>query len=364
MKIIYRYIIKEFLKPFFFSAAAFGFLVLLSEFFRELNFYLENKTSFLVVAYYLLLNLPWWIIQVLPVAVLLAVLFSLGQLAKSNEITAIKAAGINLWRVIILLFIMGLLIGGAELFLREKVIPATIAKAEVVRREYIRKEKGQVQSEFTNLLVALPNNGRMTVGYLNSVENVMRQIVIDYYDTEANPIQQIVAQEGYGKGTTWTLKNGVERYFTTNNGTSMLTKEISFAQKDFSVPFQAKDFIVAKLRPEQMSSKEFVNYIHQLETLGIPTTKEQIQFHLRWSSVFNHLIVMLIGIPFALGLGSRLGKFISFTFALLFAFVYWGILAIAQSLGESSVISPLLAAWMGNIIFGTLGIFLARGIKK
>ena len=79
MKIIYRYIIREFFKPLFFSSAVFGGLVMISEFFRELSFYMENKTPFLVVFEYLLLNLPWWIIQVLPVSVLLAVLFSLAM---------------------------------------------------------------------------------------------------------------------------------------------------------------------------------------------------------------------------------------------------------------------------------------------
>jgi lipopolysaccharide export LptBFGC system permease protein LptF len=73
---------------------------------------------------------------------------------------------------------------------------------------------------------------------------------------------------------------------------------------------------------------------------------------------------MLIGIPFALGLGSRHGKIISFTFALIFSFLYWGLQAMGQSFGENRVISPFAAAWLGNFVFGTAGIYLAGKIKK
>ena len=85
---------------------------------------------------------------------------------------------------------------------------------------------------------------------------------------------------------------------------------------------------------------------------------------MRWASAFSYLIVMLIGIPFALGLGSRSGKIISFTFAIVFAFIYWGVEAIGQSLGENRIVSPFIAAWLGNIVFGTAGLVFVFRIRK
>ena len=102
---IYTYISKQFLKPLVFISFAFGFIVMISEFFREMSMYMELKTPFFTVMEYLLLNLPWWIIQVFAVSVLLALLFSLGELAKRNEIIALKASGVNLWRIISLFII-------------------------------------------------------------------------------------------------------------------------------------------------------------------------------------------------------------------------------------------------------------------
>jgi lipopolysaccharide export system permease protein len=359
MKIIYRYIIREFFKPLFFSSAVFGGLVMISEFFRELSFYMENKTPFLVVFEYLLLNLPWWIIQVLPVSVLLAVLFSLGQLARRNEITALKSAGINLWRVVFIFLLCAMLVSVFEITLKEKVIPFTVKEAERIMHEKIKKENYAVESEFNDMVISLPDNSRMTIGNLNAKQSSMKQVVIDRFDSGFNLNSQLVAKSARFDGANWVLDSGVERSFMKSP-----MQETVFLSKTIKLPFTPKDFILKKLRPEQMTTREFQEYIRQLDTLGIPSEKERIQLYFRWSSAFSHIIVMFIGIPFALGFAGKHGKFISFTFALIFAFVYWGILAVAQSLGENRVISPLLSAWIGNIVFGAAGVLMLAKLKK
>lgn len=359
MKLIYRYIIREFFKPLLFTSTVFGGLVLISEFFRELNFYLENKIPFSAIFAYLLYNLPWWIIQVLPVSVLLAVLFSLGQLAKQGEITAMKAAGINPWKLIWILSLCGLLIGISEVYLREKVIPLTVKKADFIRKEMIHKEPASAHTEFNNLVIALPDNGRMTILYLNAATNYMRQIVADYYDSNFKLIRQIAAQDAVWKKNIWTLNKCVERFFVNGNN-----KEQFFETKSIQLSFKPQDFVINRVRPEQMSAKEYLEYIKKLQNVGIPAEKDLFQFHLRWASVFSHMIVMLIGIPFALGLGSKHGKILSFTFALIFAFIYWGVQAVGQSLGENGIISPMLAAWSANILFGAVGLFFVGSIRK
>jgi len=322
---------------------------------------MEKKASYLAVFQYLLLNIPWWIIQVLPVAVLLAVLFSLGQLAKQNEITALKAAGINPWRIMGMLLLCGLVIGAGELVLREKVIPFTIRQAEIIRKEKIEKVPRTIETDFYNIVVSVPPHGRMTIGWLSTKDNTIHKTVIDYYDNDFNLKEQVVADSGQWQNNGWVLTGGVRRTFIPGSW-----QDSRFDSMPVHLPFKPQDFvfIVSKLRPEQMSAGEFKQYIKRLQTVGIPVEKERIQYNLRWSSVFSHLIVMLIGIPFAVGLGSKHGKVISFTFALIFAFVYWGFQAIGQSLGENRVISPWLAAWLGNIVFGAIGLGLVSKIKR
>lgn len=359
MNILTRYIIREFLKPLLFSTTAFGGLVLISEFFRELNYYLEKKASFIAVIGYLLLNLPWWCIQVLPVSVLLAVLFSLGAMGRSGEITAMKAAGINIWRLVVLFMLCALGIGLLELTLREQVIPVTVKYAEKIRQEKINKEKITPQAEFTNLIIAVPPSSRITVGRIQASTGMMQQVVLDTYDDDFSLRSQMVAESGRWQDGSWVFHNGVERTFADRQ-----LKETSFTDKAVPLPFKPGDFIIERRRPEQMSSRAFAAYIRQLETLGIPAEKEKIQFQVRFSSVVSHVVVMLIGIPFALGMGAKHGKILSFTFALIFSFIFWGFQAIGQSLGEIRVIPPWFAAWIGNIVFGAIGVYLTSKIRK
>jgi lipopolysaccharide export LptBFGC system permease protein LptF len=199
----------------------------------------------------------------------------------------------------------------------------------------------------------------MTVGYLNTRTNTIRNIVIDYYDAYFHLTDQIVAVSGVWEPAGWLLTNGVHRTFVGGDW-----KEDYFADWRLSLSLKPGDLVIKRLRPEQMTGREFRTYIRQFETLGIPADKEHIQYYLRFSSAFSHIIVMLIGIPFALGLAGKHGKILSFTFALLFAFVYWGVQAVGQSLGENRIISPFFAAWVGNILFGFAGVYLVSKIQK
>ena len=361
MRIIYWYITKKFLKPLFFATFAFGFIVMISEFFREMSFYMEQKTPFSLIVEYLFLSLPWWIIDVFAVSVLLALLFSLGELAKRNEITAIKAAGVNTWRLIALFMFLGLCIGIIDFSAREFIIPHTVVKAEYTKNIKIKKkEPSNTINEYYNLIVALPDNSRMSVGYLNVKDGYMRNIIVDKYDDNFYLKNNIVVGEAYYRHGGWLLKNGVERNF--NHGKDW--NERYFESKIFGLTVKPGDFIVQNTRYEQMTLKEFKEYIQKRQMLGEKTLKEQIKYDMRFANVFCHIIVMMIGIPFALGLGNKFGKIISFTFALIFSFIYWSVRAVCLSLGDNQILDVWLAAWLPNIIFGVIGIYLMSRIKK
>lgn len=358
---IYTYISKQFLKPLVFIAFAFGFVVMISEFFREMSMYMELKTPFFTIMEYLLLSLPWWMIDVFAVSVLLALLFSLGELAKRNEIIALKASGVNLWRIISLFMILGFCIGIFDFSMREFVIPHTVVEAEYVKKVKIKKNDVEnIPKEHKNIIITLPGNARMSVGYLNIENGYMRDIIIDEYDKKYHLTKNIVVGEGFYKNGGWLLKNGVTRKFDDDKNWD----EQYFESKIFSFSVKPEDFVVKNTRYEQMNLKTFKKYIQKKQMLGKNTLKEEIKYHSRFANVFCHIIVMMIGIPFALGLGNKFGKIISFTFALIFSFIYWTIQAVCMSLGENQVVDVWLAAWLPNILFGMVGIYLMAQIKK
>lgn len=357
--LLYRYVSREFIKPLIFSTASFGGLVMISEFFRELNYYLEKKVQFLDVFAYLACNLPWWCIQVLPVSVLLAVLFSLGDLARHNEITAIKASGVNLWKIMKIFMLGGIIIGAADFGLREYLIPKTVRAAEVIRDTRIHREDTNENYQYYNHVVTLPENGRMTIGYLNLKTKTMTAIVIDFFDDNDALVRQVIAASADWVDGDWSFRQGVERIF--KDGES---KDHAFVLKQNVTQVPPQAFVIKRLRPELMNTPDFIRYIKTFELIGSPAQNEKIKLHQRFAAIFSHMIVMCIGIPFALGLGSRHGKLISFTFALIFAFIYWGLQAVGQSLGENNLISPPAAAWLSNVVFTGIGAWMIAGVKK
>lgn len=358
---IYTYISKQFLKPLVFISFAFGFVVMISEFFREMRTYMELKTPFFTIIEYLLLNLPWWMIDVFAVSVLLALLFSLGELAKRNEIIALKASGVNLWRIISLFMILGLFIGIFDFSMREFVIPYTIVKAEYVKKIKIKNNKDDdVPKEHRNIIITLPGNARMFVGYVNIEKEYMRDVIVDEYDNKYHLKKNIIVGEGFYKNGGWLLKNGITRTFDDNKQWN----EEYFESKIFSFSVKPKDFVVKNVRYEQMNLKKFKRYIQKKQMLGKNTLKDEIKYYSRFANIFCHIIVMMIGIPFALGLGNKFGKIISFTFALIFSFIYWTIRDVCLNLGENQIVDIWLSAWLPNILFGIAGVYLMSKIKK
>jgi lipopolysaccharide export system permease protein len=298
-------------------------------------------------------------IQVLPVATLLSVLFSLGELSKRNEITSIKAAGVNLWKIIFLFLFAGLAIGAADLAAREFVIPKTTRLNERIKKEKIQKETISYKTEFSNLIVSLKNNSRVTVGFLDTKAQIMKNVVIEKYDENFYLEYLVLASDGKWNGQIWELENGALRKFKDG-----FWDEMYFKTYDSSIELKPEDLAFRKMKSETMSSKEFKRYIRQIRIFGQTALSERINLNLRYSSVFCHLIVMMIGIPFALGFGNKLGKILSFTLALTASFTYWGFQAITQSLGENAIRSPLMAAWLPNFVFIAIGIFMLAKVKK
>jgi lipopolysaccharide export system permease protein len=251
------------------------------------------------------------------------------------------------------------MIGAADLAAREFIIPKTTRLNEIIKKKKIEKEQISYKTEFSNLLVSLKNNSRITIGFLDTKAQIMKDVVIEKYDDNFYLEHLVLASDGRWNGQDWELENGVIRKFKDG-----FWDEMYFKTYDSNIDLKPNDIAFRKMKSETMSSKEFKKYIKQIRIFGQTALNERINLNIRYASVFCHLIVMMIGIPFALGFGNKLGKILSFTLALITSFTYWGFQAITQSLGENSILSPLMAAWLPNFVFITIGVFMLTKVKK
>jgi lipopolysaccharide export system permease protein len=359
IKILYKYIVKNFIKIFIFTTAAFSVVVTISQLLGKINFYMENKSTFGITIVHMLTNAPEWLVQALPIANLLALLFSLGNLAKRSEITAMKAAGVNIWRVISLFLTIGFIIGIADFVCREFIVTKTTVYNRKIDIEKIKKEKVSIQRDFYNQIIVLKNNVRLTVGHLDIKINKMENVVFERYNKDFELKRLVLAEKGDWENGSWVLKNGVMRC-----SESDFLDEIYFKTYNSNINVTPEDITFKDPPYNSMNMADFKKYINQLKIFGQSTIKARIALNTRFASVFSHVIVIMIGIPFALGFGRRINIIFNFLAALSATFMYWVTQAVTTSFGKNLILSPFIAAWLPNFIFFGIGVYLLVKVKK
>ncbi|OEG71720.1 hypothetical protein ATZ36_13120, partial [Candidatus Endomicrobiellum trichonymphae] len=289
----------------------------------------------------------------------LALLFCLGDLSKNNEITTIKAAGINILRIITLFLIMGFVIGTCGFAVKEFIVPKTSLYNKTIEKEKIQKEEANIKTEFSDLIIPVLNNTRVTIDSLNTEENVMKNITIEKYSEKFKIEQLVLAEIGVWENDSWLLKNGVIRNFNAD-----FWNETRFEEYNSNIHIKPEDMATQDISYNSMNMHALKEYINQRRALGQTTVRERIILNMRFAEVFTYIVVMMIGVPFAIGFENRLNKILSFTLAMAVTFIYWGTQAITKSLGENFILSPFIAAWLPNLIFSAIGVYLLIKVKK
>ncbi|MFH1380074.1 MAG: LptF/LptG family permease [bacterium] len=360
MKIIKRYFIVQFLKPFLFGLGSFIIIMTVSQLFEYLDTFTGMKARPLDIFQFLSFQIPHWTVQVLPVAILLGILFSLNKLGQNGELIAIKASGIPLKKVLYPLLVLGTVLSVLIILLNETIIPTFNKHANNIYQVNIRRLPKHDITRWEKIVLSGKGNIRITAEQLNLQRGYLKRVVVDEFQ-EINLVKQIDAVEAYWTGTIWEFTDGAERYFSADQ--KSITREIVFKKKKIDIYNTPNDLAPQRIKPAEMNCRELLRYIAHLKKIGIPNTSEKVQLHLKIAFPFANLIVILIGIPFALYSQKGSGKLMSFGFALIVAFAYWGVISVGQSLGNGRILPPIIAAWFANIIFGILGIIAFRKIK-
>lgn len=354
MKIINKYLLKEFLKAFSGAFSVFMLLFLVVDCFEKLRMFLKYKPAAADIIVFFAARLPWMAGQVLPMAVLLGTLFSLIALAKNHEITALRCCGVSLKRASIPFLIAGFAISILSLFLQEFIAPPCFSLAMEIKEVRI---KGKDPSKFLR---------ELEDAWLRS-EN--RFIHVDEIDPASNRLQgldvgelegarlkkRITAQEARWEKGRWILINAEIREFS-QEGKMLLRKVTEF---EYPLAENPNWLISAARKPDELSWKELGERVERRKSQGLRSIDMEVARWAKTSIPFASLIMALLGFPFAVKVGKRGGNIaVGGALTMALGFVYWIAMAVGASLGKTGVLPPALAAWSGNIAFTALGMFL------
>jgi len=344
-----KYITASFLRNFAFSTFAFTLIYVIVDVFEEIDNYIDHDTSVGTVARYYFYSLPFILTYIVPTALLLATVFSLGVLARRNELTALVASGVSMVRLAMPLILIALAISAFSAWFND----APVAHANRIRLDIKHYEiegqprpMGQIRKDFQYL-------GDEGYVYLASTYNplthTLYNIVVQKFG-ENTLERRIDARRAVWKDSVWVFQDGYRRVFTGKTDSVRAFK----SYVDTLITETPADFDEKPLDEDEMTANELRDYIHKVRRSGGNVERIMVNLYFKFSFPFSGLMFVLIGIAFAAG-RRKPSMATGFGMTLAVSFLYYVVLRVGQTLGHNGVLPPLLAAQAGNIIFLVIG---------
>ncbi len=358
MKILDRYLTVEFSRNLLFIVLCFIALFLIIDFFEKTRMFLSNHATFQQMAAHFLYRIPMILSQTLPAAVLLASLIVCGNLSRHNEITAMKANGISLYRLTLPVLSIAAAVCVLVFLLSEWVTPYTNERAEHIRLIEVQKQKSMGSFKQDQIWYR-GQRGIYNFRLFDAQSSTLRGITIYHLDREMNLQMRLDAERGEWKEGRWIFHNILITRFERGEFPTMT----NIASQTADIPETPDDFKVVQKDVETMGYAELRRYIQKLQAEGYDATRYIVDLHGKIAFSLVSLILAVIGISFSLH-SERSGSIAQGIGAgLAIGFSYWLVFAFGMSLGRSGTLPPVAAAWFGNILFGCVSSVLLWRIK-
>ncbi len=297
---------------------------------------------------YALWNTPVVICLIFPPLLLISAGWALVQLAKNNELIAIKASGISVYRIIIPLFIGGAVIGLGVAGLREWIIPIVAPRINEVSNP---SSKGTV-NDFGGMI---PTED--VAYHIDSYKVSKREMTNPVFCVFAEA-KTIEAARGVWKKDKWVLYDVVIKKRTGEEAKPEREEHL-----EYELPFKLRpeDLTARKADPGLMSTRELVGMIGRYPT----NHSLRVALHSRFTYPLTGVILLLIGLPFVVGFERiNRSRILGLGMCFVVCAAYYAVTFLCSSLGNSNHLpADWMAAWIPIILFAAVGIFFFDMIK-
>lgn len=354
MRILSRYILKEFLANLFLGLLIFTFVLLLDHLFELADLLLNKGVGIYLTLKLLFLLLPSSLTLTLPMSTLLSALLTFGRLSENNEITAVRASGLPAWSYVKTPFAAALV---AVMFL----IPFNTLWAPRAHASFLQL---YLQVLKRNPLVRIEEKTFVKIGdYHLFIEQkdkktkLMKGVTIYKIPPDGAPLR-IFAERGTASveethGITFLLLDG--RIEQVNAAEPSRWTYTQFKNYQLFIPL-VNSQSTSERALEEMDNTELRSEIRELKKKNLPFPVLECQIQLRWALAVTPLLFAGLGIPLAIRV-HRGGRSIGFGLSLLIMVLYYVLVMGGTGLGQRGMWPPWLAVWLGNAVmfFTALG---------
>ena len=326
----------------------------------------DATTAMLLQFFYF--RTPQFIYYVIPMGVLVSALVTVGVMTKNSEILVMRACGISLYRTAAPLLLFAALASGALFLLQEQVLAPANRQADRLER---------IIRHWPPATTAL--NRRWVIGRANEIYHY------DFFDPDANRFTNLwvyrMDEQSWGLRSVTRANEAVAPDHGPSSGrfvaTQGWTRDITMAGKpgaqravvkyapyidqplDIEPPSYFKtDEPIA----EMMTYQQLREYIERLRESGANVIPQMVALQRKIAFPFVTLIMTVLAVPFAVTTGRR-GAMYGVGVGIILAITYWIAMSVSGALGAGGVMSPMLAAWAPNILFGSVAAYLLLTVR-
>ena len=355
------YVLRSFLGSFLLVEISFVLLSLVFSLFELLGDIVHNHASLSLVGDYLLNLTPSMIYNITPLSVLIAVLVTIGVLNRSSELTAMKATGISLYRVIVPILLISCALSVMMFAFDQLYLPAANRRQESLRSEIKNKPARTVLRPDHEWVFGENKPGQPAhifyYEFFDSTNNRFANMTV----LEFQPNGFVLSRRIFAADVSWDpeqkewiFDKGWARTF--QGGTIASYK--NFNSKIFPEIAEPPGYFEKEdLQSSEMTFGQLARYIHDVGQSGFDTVPLRVQLNKKIAYPLVTFVMAILAVPFALSMGRK-GSLAGVAIAIGVAIAYWVAAGLFEAMGNVNTLPAALAAWSPDVLFCMVGGYL------
>jgi len=366
MTILDRYIIKKILTTFFYVVLILVAIITVIDITEKVDKFAKNNLSTQMILGYYADFIPWIAGLLTPITVFISVVYVTSRMAAHTEIIAILSSGVSFRRLLVPYLFASFVIASITFYLNGWVIPKSNQDRLLFEMQYFKNNNTYYRQ---NIHMQIEPNVYLFMGSYNSQTNIGVQFSLERFDHN-RMIEKITADNIQWDSVKqkWTLKYWkkklVDSLFTVHSGPNAIQLTSSGEKLDTALSINPKDFDNNNRNYDGLTINELTEHIAKMKFRGATGVEVyEVEKQIRFASPFTVFVLVFMGVIVS-ARKSRGGTGFQIALGFLLSFIFILFFTMTRTYAETGSLSPFLAAWLPNTVFGIISIAMYKYVPR
>lgn len=302
-------------------------------------------------------SLPEIIYRMAPVACLMSTIFTLSTLNKNNELVALFASGMSLFRINASILVGVTIVSISIFYISDRVLPSFTKQKNFIFYNEIKRNPSLYSMVRNQKIWYRSKDSIFNIKTLNPDTKEAQGLTLYYFNERWDLVQMITAEKVKLAERNWNLFNGSVTLFTEESSFPLTSQ---YKTKTIVMSEDAKDLSSSANTADVLSLEELGAFIKRNKEAGLDTVSYEVDYYSKYSFALAALVMTVLGIPFSVTRARSGGAMMNVGVCLAVVFLYWTFLSSALTLGKHGYLNPIIAAWFPNSVMALFAAVLIR----